>query len=433
MRRRILVAIVTATTLAVVLFGVPLGFTLANLYEEQEVVRLERAAAEATEGVPAAFPDTTDPIELAIEGGRTGALYGRDGRLVTGIGPARADAVVRAALRGDVRDAKAPGVLIVATPITRGEQVVGALRISTPSSVVTDRTASAVLTMIAIGAAAIGLSGIVAWWQSRRLATPVGRLARDATRLGDGDFTLTTQRSGVPEIDAVAVALDHTASRLEQLLARERTFSEDASHQLRTPVAGLRVTLEAAMLEPDPEIESVLTAAIGEVTRLERTIDDLLALRREPPMTQQPLDVGRVLTEIDDDWRGRLAESGRPLRVTFDTGLPNAAISGRALRQILDVLIDNAWKHGSGVISIEGRTAGSGVAVRVSDEGSGIDRDEEAIFARRSESSTGHGIGLALARSLAGAEGARLVLERSAPHPMFAVVLRTARATPGTD
>jgi len=423
MTRRILIAIVSVTAFAVVLFAVPLAFALTNLYREQEVVRLERAAAEVSETIPASFPRTSDPVELPRVHGRRVTLYDRSLDRVTGPGPARGDTVVREALHGDVRDAQVGNSLVVGSPVTRGEHVVGALRIETPASTVTHRTWNAILVMAGIAAFVIAISAAIATWEARRLTRPVERLARDAVRLGDGDFTVHTTSSGVPELDSVSAALGATADRLDQMVARERTFSEDASHQLRTPLAGLRVTLEAAKLDPTADLGVALDAALTQVDRLEQTIDDLLELARERPTQRPPIDLGPVLSSLDDDWHGRLAVESRPLNVIADRDLPRPEVSDRTLRQILDVLVDNAWRHGGGAITVHARGAASGVVIEVTDEGAGLDGDITAVFGRRAPGATHHGIGLALARSLAEADGLRLSLTERGPHPVFALFL----------
>ncbi len=104
MRRRILLAIVSVTAVAVILFAVPLAFTLSNLYREQEVNRLARAAAEVSEHIPATV-QVGDSVDLAQHPARKVALYAPDGRRVAGVGPPRGGESIRAALRGDVRDA----------------------------------------------------------------------------------------------------------------------------------------------------------------------------------------------------------------------------------------------------------------------------------------------------------------------------------------
>jgi signal transduction histidine kinase len=427
-RRRILVSIVTLTAVGVVVFAVALGFVLADLYREEEIVRLQRVAAEAADGVPSGFPRSRDAIEIPKSNKTTHiGIYERSGRRVAGIGPPTADHVVRAAFGGEVRDAELTDTLVVAFPLIRAEHVVGIIRSATSLSAVTDRTRDAILVMIVIGVGAIGISALIAIYQSRRLARPVDHLARTAARLGDGDFTVRSERSGISEVDAVSAALETTATRLDQMLSRERTFSEDASHQLRTRITGLRLTLEGARLDPKLDHDATLDAALAEVDRLDRTIDDLLTLAREPPAERPILDVGTFLEGVEDDWHERLAGAGRPLRLTVEQDLPVVAVSHRAARQILDVLLDNSLRHGSGVVTIRARPAPPGVAIEVSDEGPGIDGDARRIFDRRPPGADGHGIGLALARSLAEAEGGRLRLEHASPTPVFALFVPTPR------
>ncbi len=426
-RRRILVAIIAATTVGVVVFAVPLGFALAKLYHEEEVVQLERTAAEAAERVPHSYPDSTTPIVLPKPNRpHSVSMYDATARRVAGHGPAVGDFVVREALNGDAHNRYTHTSLVFATPVIRGNGVVAALRVATPLSTVSNRTRTAVLVMLGIGVLAIGASALLATWQSRRLARPVTRLAEEAIRLGDGDFTIRSNSSGIDEVDAVSRALEQTAGRLDDLLTRERAFSADASHQLRTPLTGLRLTLETAALDPGADRDVAIFTAIDEVDRLERTIDDLLELAREVPAERPRLDLGGFLAGLDRDWDARLLGSGRELMLEIDRALPSVPISDRALRQILDVLIDNARIHGAGRITVRARRAPPGVVVEVSDEGDGINGETAQIFERRGPGSSRHGIGLALARSLADAEGARLVLEHAAPHPIFAVVMPTA-------
>jgi signal transduction histidine kinase len=125
---------------------------------------------------------------------------------------------------------------------------------------------------------------------------------------------------------------------------------------------------------------------------------------------------------VADRFRGALAAAGRPLRVDVEPGLGPVRCSAEVLQEILAVLVDNASRHGAGTVAIAVRGAGSGVVVEVTDEGPGV-ADPSQLFERRAPDAAGHGIGLALARSLAEAHGGRLQLTRSAPHPRFTVAL----------
>ncbi len=255
-----------------------------------------------------------------------------------------------------------------------------------------------------------------------RLAGPLEEVAASALRLGDGDFSVRSRRSGVPEIDAVGAALDSTAGRLGALLDRERAFTADVSHQLRTSLAGLRLEPEAALEDPGRDQRAAIVAGIAAADRLQGTVEDLLALARDTRREPAELDVDGLLADADVQWRD--LGNGRRLRIDRREDAPAARASAAAVRQVVSVLLDNAAVHGRGTVTVTARETGGVLAVDVADEGSGIDRPESELFERRSPAAHGHGIGLALARSLAEAEGGRLRLTRPSP-PTFTLLLPT--------
>ena len=97
------------------------------------------------------------------------------------------------------------------------------------------------------------------------------------------------------------------------------------------------------------------------------------------------------------------------------------------MARVLEILVDNAVVHGAGAVTVSVRGVGAGISVDVADEGPGIVGDAATVFARRSRSEQGHGIGLALARSLAEAEGGELLLRGPGPRPVFSFVLPSGR------
>ena len=125
-------------------------------------------------------------------------------------------------------------------------------------------------------------------------------------------------------------------------------------------------------------------------------------------------------------WRCPLSERGRSVAVQIQPDLPRAGVSAPALRTTLDVLLGNALTHGAGRVLVDVRSMTDAVVIEVSDEGSGITGDPSRVFARRSSDALGTGIGLALARSLVEADGARLELVRAVP-ATFAVLLPSVR------
>jgi len=316
---------------------------------------------------------------------------------------------------------------VVAVPVADEERVVAVVRAASPAAAIDARVGRAWLAMAGLAAGAVAVAGLVARVLAGRLGRPVDALAVTAARLGEGDFSVRAGRSGVVEVDAVASTLDATAERLGQLLARERTFSADASHQLRTALAGLRLRLEAARLLPEADQELAIADALVEADRLEDTIEQLLALARDAGVVRGRLAPGGVLQTLESSWRGRLAAAGRPLRLQLEGELPQVRASAAAVTQVLDVLVSNAAEHGSGTVTVRVRAAPGGLAVEVSDEGPGVAGDSERVFARRDGTAVGHGIGLALARSLAEAEGGRLLLQHSQPPTVFVLLLPADR------
>jgi signal transduction histidine kinase len=427
MSRRILTAILTVTVLAVVLFGLPLGIALRRLYRNEAVVRLEREAARASIAVPASFEQTRDPVELSVRrDGTLLAVYDRQGRKLKGVGPAHADREVARALTGQLSDGAHGGQLVVALPVTSEERVFAVLRAAVPEGAVNSRIRRGWLAMGLLAVAVIGLAALVARWHARRLGRPVLALASAAAQLGDGDFSVRADAVGVPEVDAAASALNATAERLGELVGRERTFSADASHQLRTPLTGLRLQLESTLLDPKANRDAAIERALGDIDRLEATVEDLLALARDASPARDPVRVDGLLADADLRWHGPLAAAGRPLRIDVDATLPLVRASAAAIGQVLDVLIGNAQQHGRGAVTVRARRAPRSLAIEVSDEGPGPPIDGHDVFRRRPESATGRGIGLALARSLTEAEGGRLTLSRTGPSPRFTLLLPAA-------
>jgi signal transduction histidine kinase len=429
MRRRIQLVGVLAATLAIGLFGVPLTVAVVVLLRSDEYGELERvadtAAVQVAPALVAGRPVTgfADDDEDEI----SPAVYALDGRRLAGAGPGTADDPVRQAAGGQVAHGSGPvgGQLVVAVPVTSGDRVVGVARAASPTSRLYLQTALTWLGMAGLAGVALAGATLLARRQSRRLADPLVRLAATAQTLGEGDFTVQAPPAGIEEIDAAGAALTRTAERLGELVGRERAFSADASHQLRTPLTGLRLQLETALDGAD-DLRPAVVGALETTDRLERTIDELLALARDAPSARTPADLPALLDELRDGWQGPLREAGRPLRMSVAPSLPGTRASAAATRQILDVLLANAIRHGAGTVTMTAREADTAVAVDVADEGSGVRVPAEELFRRHTGRAAGHGIGLALARALAEAEGGRLVLTRAAPAPVFTLLLPAA-------
>jgi signal transduction histidine kinase len=423
-KRRIFITIVAVATLVVFAFGVPAAIAVENSYRDEAVLRLQRTAAAAAADADATmtFAPVSEAYAMADEPGIGVALYSLDGRRRVGTGPETADDVVTGAFAGRPADGMVDDDLVVAFPVTRDGELVGAARAALPEAIIDRRALGSGAAMAALGAVVLSIAALAAVWQTRRLTRPLDELTRAAVRLGDGDFTVRNVPSGFPEVDATAAALDRTAERLGRLIERERAFSTDVSHQLRTPLTGLRLALENALATPGVDTIRAVEVAVGAIDRLEATIEDLIALARDTTIAHEPADLARAFDELVEQWRGPLAEQGRELVVSPVDGLGPLRFSEAALRQTLEVLVANSAEHGAGTVTVDVSADGGNVSIDVSDEGPGISGDPALAFARRADRRANRGIGLALARTLVEAEGGRLVY-RPAPRPCFSLTV----------
>lgn len=389
MKTRIARTIVGVTALVVVLLGIPFAIVLQSFYESRATVELQRSAAQVIAEL--AVPLRADEIADAARESDTPAdfsVYDAQGARLYGSGPERVDAV----------DAS---MLVVVSPITdrTTETIVGSVRVSEPRSTIAGdaRRAWALMAFAAAGGLLIAL--IVARREAARLAAPISELAARAERLGAGEFDPSPASTGIPELDILGEALTVSGRRLEELVTREREFSANASHQLRTPLTGLQVSLERGDLH----------AASAEAARLSVTVDHMLALARDALPTPDTIDVGPIIVEISQRWAPRFDESQRELVATIESDLPGASVRRGSIEQAVEVLLENALRHGAGETRLTARSARGGLVVQVDDDGPGIDPNAVVTVFERHEGA-GTGIGLTLARTLVEADGGRLLL-----------------------
>jgi signal transduction histidine kinase len=421
-RRRLVIAIVAVAAGAVLLFAVPLAIVLERSYRDEDLLRLQRDTIAATRGIDLSS-QRNDPVELPATRDAL-SVYDRAGRRVAGDGPPTAPALVRSVLRsGQPSDYADGGKLVAAVPLVVDERVTGAVRAVRAGAGAARDTHGAWLVIAASAAAVIAAASLAALVLGRRLAAPLERLAGAARRLGEGDFSVRAPRANVPEVDAVGGALDMTAQRLGDLVARERAFTTNASHQLRTPLAALRIELEALQLDDPGAAEPA--AALAQVDRLQSTIDTLLAVARDARRPDDTADLLRLLDEAEARWHARLAKDARPVRSRSTASRPVARASRRVVDEIVDVLVDNAHVHGAGAVTLTLRELDGWLALDVADQGPGFPDDPERVMSRP-PAANGHGVGLALARTLAHAEGGRLVVTSPGPAPVLTLLLRGA-------
>lgn len=422
MRHRIVRVAVGAATTALVLFAIPLAIAVQAILFSEERGELQRAALEAAGRVGPQFA-AGDRAELPAfpEGDTLVGVYDLHLRLRAGRGPASADALTSSAAHGKVADGRSDAMLVVAVPVTSAERVLGVARASAPIRRVWERVLLTWLTLAGLAVAALVAAIVVARQQARLLSHPLEALSDAARRVAEGDLDVRASPSDVAEIRQVARAQDTMVTRLTGLLERERHFSADASHQLRTPLTGLRLALQTALQrrhhDPDIDLRPTLEEAVVRVDELNHTVEDILRMARLTPtrrLGDAPEPLRTVLDALEIRWHGALARDGRRLAIHADGDEVQLRVPGAAVAQVLDVLLDNAVRHGLGAVTVSVREIVDMVAIDVSDEGS-TTVDARAMFDRGTSSAGGQGIGLALARSLAEASGGRLNLTSAAP------------------
>jgi signal transduction histidine kinase len=420
MRRRIVSLTVLSSLLCIALFAIPLGFGASFYFLAREKGDLQRIAY----GVASAASDNlTSGAQLGALERRTGGvrvgLYGPDGALISGTGDARGAALVRSALAGTTTDTTLGGRIAVSVPVIDNDTVKGAVLATRSLSATHWQVGLSWAGLAALATLAVGAAWALAHRQAGRLARPIEQLSLAAERLGEGDFAAQAEPVGIAEIDSVNRSMARTSVRLRLLVERERALARDASHQIRTPLTGLRLLLERAAGNPGRN-DAELVEAQQIIERLELTVTDMLQLVRGAPRTDRPLAIDDLVAHVRQRWAGTFGAQGRPLTVQVDPQLPPAYLRPDAARQILNVLIDNAGVHGVGAASVVIRDALGSLAIDVSQTGPPLTVPAQSLFVERT--GTGSGIGLPLARAIAETAAARLILSATDP-PTFTLLI----------
>jgi len=260
---------------------------------------------------------------------------------------------------------------------------------------------------------------------ARQIAGPVRRLDAAARRVADGDLSTRARVEGSAEQQRLARSFNDMTARVQRMVASQREFVADASHQLRTPLSGLRLRLEeahAATREADAREE--IDAGMAELDRLSEMVTGLLALSQagEADAPLEPVDLAAAARAAVARWDGT-----EGARVDTDANGPVPARAPSAeLARALDALIENAIRYGGGDVDLHARPG----ALVIRDHGPGLRPEElDAVFERFHRGSAGRdgtpgtGLGLAIARELARRWGGDVTL---ANHPQGGAVATLA-------
>jgi signal transduction histidine kinase len=426
MRRRLLFSTLAVAVTAVLLFGLPLAFVLSQLQASVAQDQVQRDATTVARelqnrlvsSVPINLRDFGDAARSLpdgyvsiVEQGAPGPLNGLPYHY--GSLPPKGSAITARASTDNFR------VTVVADKSVETAGVSGKLAV-----------------IASLAGLAVAVAVALAVVQAKRLTRPLQELAGDADRLGSGDASPLGRRYGIPELDRVAEGLDESARRISELLAAEREFAADASHQLRTPLTALSMRLEEMLAAADQPavVREEGAAALLQTERLAEVVDQLLGRTHRPAGgPPEPVSIDDVVAQQVVEWDPAFRRKNRKLEVAGEKNL-TAHVTPGTLAQVIATLLDNALVHGAGAVVIRTSPTPKSVVVEVRDEGKGVPAElAPRIFARNvSGRPGGTGLGLALARSIAEAEGGQVVLVRPRP-AVFAVFLPRAPRGDGED
>jgi two-component system heavy metal sensor histidine kinase CusS len=291
------------------------------------------------------------------------------------------------------------------------------------------------IAMLIVSPIAVVVAGLFGFWLAGRALAPMHEAAARARRAlrGDGELELPVRGIG-DEWDELAQVTNELLRAQANAAAQAKAFSANAAHELRTPLTAMLGEVQVTLRRDRDadEYRSALLVVEEEARRLGRLVEVLLALARADAGTLNPatirFDIARAARLAAD--RAIVAHKGADrrlsLRLAPATALGDPLLTGR----VFDNLLDNALRHGGEHVEIAVTAMPEWVRVTVGDDGPGIpatirDRVFER-FSREGAPSTGFGLGLAIARALAEAQGGHLSLDDGPGGARFVVDFPTA-------
>jgi signal transduction histidine kinase len=272
--------------------------------------------------------------------------------------------------------------------------------------------------------------GVGAFLTARWIARPLTRLSQMATSLGQGDLRARSELNRNDEVGEVARAFDEMAERIQRLLHNEKELLANVAHELRTPLARIRVALEIAGEGDAETIRSSLSEIAVDLAELETLINDVLtAARFELSSNGENSGFALHRTELEPETIGeraaerfRASHPSRPFSTRFSPHLPLVLADPVLVRRVIDNLLENAHKYSpepSTSISLEVTERGTSVCFQVTDQGMGISSEDlPSVFTAffrgersRSRGTGGVGLGLTLAKRILEAHGGTLEVE----------------------
>lgn len=415
MRRRILNTMIAMIVAVGLLLGIPLSVIAwwwvsdnahQNLDSRLKLISDQLIRQEGTEGSVAPGGLDVEAFQLLLpEGGRLTVRYPVGGGVeaVTIVGEPIEGATMKDAI---------------------GLGNAGSILLEIPMDQVRNDQLAAIGIVALVVASSIAAGTIVAAVTAGRIADPLIDLAQRAAAMAKGDFRSEWKSYGISELDRVSRALGDANSEIALRLEREGEIVGDVSHQLRSRLTAIQLRLDELSMHDDPAVVAESEAALQQVERLSRELDEMVAASRNDPASPNDIDVEEMVRTLIGDFRTSFSAAGRSISATFTGGTTAVSARPGRLREALSVLVDNALQHGAGTcrIAVDDLPTADMVRITVADEGRGVDDALVGMIFRRGFSAgRGNGVGLSLARALVEADGGRLELTSRRP-AVFSIV-----------
>jgi two-component system sensor histidine kinase BaeS len=304
-----------------------------------------------------------------------------------------------------------------------GTEPFGAVIVAKPKTVLRDQWSpltSRLALAFLVGAV---LAGVLSWWLSRRITGPVLALSRAADQIAGGDYAVVVPPArGADEISDLSERFAEMASKLAATEERERQFLMSVSHELRTPLTAIKGHVDALRdgLVDDPDLVAAsLDVVASEAVRLERLVGDVLDLAKlrahRFTVQSEEVDMARLVEQAYGTFGDEARRRQIDYRLLEEGKAPTIITDGDRVLQVITNLLNNAfrWTPDGGTVEVEVVAANGTVRVDVSDSGPGIAADDQERIFRPfvSTDMQGTGLGLPIARELAGALGGRIEVE----------------------
>lgn len=448
LRAILLLALAYVLLLAIIALGVPLAVSLRDRVDSEvkgqarsQATVVAATASELLEPAQRGSLQRLVRISARSVRGRV-IVVDRSGALLadsSGAPPGRSYASrpeIRAALSGDSeqlnRSSSTLGADILATavPVIERGDTGGAVRITQSVAAVSRAVRTSILDLAALAAVVLLLGLAAGALIARQIALPIRRLDRAARQVAEGDLGTAVTVEGSTEQRSLGHTFNEMTQRIRRLLSVQQDFVADASHQLRTPLTGLRLRLEnlAARERGDREARRELDASMQEIDRLSQIVDELLILSRagEHELPGERIDLVEAAVRATERWRGTAQDRQVEIETASD-GAGSAWCAGPDLDRSLDALVENALRYSPAGSEV---TIASGPGrIEVLDRGPGLAAgEEETVFERFSRGSAGRrgpsgtGLGLSIARELTRQWGGEVTLRNRNGGGLHAVI-----------